>query len=269
MKLKLLLAITSSMMICLFGNLAHGQPAKTVSVPDFVTSVPLGHFAGISPPAPSIDQARKLAVLDVIRQVLSAIGIEYHHSFTDLISGTPYNPKRIINDQLSGAANGVVLGVDQNIVQSSWCRDGSGKYIFFVLVHYPYERIANMRKLSKGPRVTACLISISDNNVRLKVSQVNGIPVMISSAVMMVQKRNRFAKAISFFVWHVPSGSDHRVSVAIDPVHICTGSREIMLPFDECKKSLSDYLLGANIQHIVVLKGYDDLGREVSAKVVF
>ena len=136
-------------------------------------------------------------------------------------------------------------------------------------MHYPYKLIAHMRRLSKGPRVTASLISISDNNVRLKVLQVNGVPVVISSAVMMVQKRNRFAKAISFFVWHVPSGSDHRVSVAIDPVHICTGSREIMLPFDECKKSLSDYLLGAKIERVVVLKGHDDLGRDVSAKVVF
>jgi len=269
MKLKLLLAITGGMMICLFGNLAHAQPEKTLSVPDFVTSVPLGHFAGISPPASSIDHARKLAVSDVVRQVLSAIGIEYHHNFTDLISGTPYHPKRVINDQLSGVAHGVVLGVDQNIVQSSWCRDGSGKYIFFVLVHYPYELISNMRRLSKGARVIASLISISDNNVRLRVSQANGVPVMISSAVVLIQKRNRFAKAISFFVWHVPSGSDHRVSVAIDPVHICNGSREIRLPFDECKKSISDYLLGAKIERVVVLKGYDCLGREVSTKVVF
>ena len=130
MQLKLLLAIGGGMMMCLFGNLAHAQPSKTLNVPDFVTSVPLGHFAGISPPVSSIDQARKLAVLDVVRQVLGAIGIEYHHSFTDLISGTPHDPKRVINDQLSGTAHGVVLGVDQNIVQSSWCRDGSGKYIF-------------------------------------------------------------------------------------------------------------------------------------------
>ena len=269
MKLKLLLAITGGMMMCLFGNLAHGQPAKTLSVPDFVTSVPLEHFAGISPPASSIGKARKLAVLDVVRQVLRAIGIEYHHRFTDLISGTPYNPERVINDQLSGTAHGVVLGVDQNIVQSSWCRDGSEKYIFFVLVHYPYKLISDMRRLSKGARVIASLISISDNNVRLKVSQVNGVPVVISSAVMIVQKRNRFAKAISFFVWHVPSGSDHRVSVAIDPVHIVTGSREIRLSLDGCKKSLSDYLLGAKVEHIVVLKGHDDLGRKVSARVVF
>lgn len=126
-----------------------------------------------------------------------------------------------------------------------------------------------MRKFSKGPKVTASLISISDNNIRLKVSQVNGVPVVISSAVVLIQKRNRFAKAISFFIWHVPSGSDHRVSVAIDPVHICTGSREIRLPFDGCKKSLSDYLLGAKIEHIVMLKGHDDLEREVSTKVVF
>ena len=269
MKHRLLLAITGSMMICLFGNLAHGQPEKILNVPNFVTSVPLEHFAGISPPASSIAKARKLAVLDVVRQVLSAIGIEYHHSFTDLISGTPHNPKRVINDQLSGTAHGVVLGIDQNIVQSSWCLDGFGKYIFFVLVHYPYERITNMRKLSKGPKVIASLISISDNNVRLRVSQANGVPVMISSAVVLIQKRNRFAKAISFFVWHVPSGSDHRVSVAIDPVHIFTGSREIMLLFDECKKSLSDYLLGAKIERVVVLIGHDDLGRKVSAKVVF
>lgn len=82
MKLRLLLAITGGMMMCLFVNLSHAQPEKILNVPDFVISVPLGHFAGISPPVTSIDQARKLAVLDVVRQVLSAIGIEYHHSLS-------------------------------------------------------------------------------------------------------------------------------------------------------------------------------------------
>jgi len=178
-------------------------------------------------------------------------------------------PDRIVDDKLSVVARGVVLGVERNIVKSSWSRDGSGKYICFILVHYPDKFIADMRRLTKGAKVVVSVISNSDNDIKLKVSEVNNVSVVISSAIIRIHKRNRFAKAISFFVWHVPSGSNHKVSVAIGPVQICSGSREIRLAPAKCTKSILDYLLGAKLECVVVLKGNDELGRKVSARVVF
>ena len=50
-------------------------------VPLFVTSVPSGHFAGVSAPMPSLTEARRGAVGDVVRQVLGAIGVQYDHQY--------------------------------------------------------------------------------------------------------------------------------------------------------------------------------------------
>ena len=67
------------------------------------------------------------------------------------------------------------MGVEQNIVKSSWCRDASNKWIYFVLVRYPDRLIAEMRRLSKGAKVVASVISDNGCSVRLKVTEVNNV----------------------------------------------------------------------------------------------
>ncbi len=240
-------------------------------VPLFVTSVPSGHFAGVSAPMPSLTEARRGAVDDVVRQVLGAIGVQYDHQYVDMVSGSVRGrgPERKVNDRLTGIAHGVVLGVDQNIVKSSWCRDASNKWIYFVLVRYPDRVVAEMRRLSKGAKIVASVISDNGCSVRLKVTEVNNVSVVLSSADVTINRRNRFAKTISFFVWKVPSGSTRNVSLALDPVRVCACSREVLLAFDGCEKEFYDYLLGAKVDRVAVLKGHDELGRAVSVRVPF
>jgi len=48
-----------------------------------------------------------------------------------------------------------------------------------------------------------------------------------------IVKRNRFAKAISYFVVHVPSGSKRTVSVSFLPVKLCNSSYVIGIPLKE------------------------------------
>lgn len=62
------------------------------------------------------------------------------------------------------------------------------------------------------------------------MDETNGVSVVMSSADVKINKRYRFSKFISFCVWHVPEGSVHTVSVALDPVKICGGSRKVRLP---------------------------------------
>jgi len=95
------------------------------------------------------------------------------------------------------------------------------------------------------------------------------VSVVLSSANVTVSKRNRFSKAISFFVWKVPSGSTRNVSVAFDPVRVSGCSREVLLAFDGSKKDIRDYLLGAKFERVAVLKGHVELGRAVSVRVPF
>jgi len=240
-------------------------------IPAFVMSVPQGHFAGISSPCRSIAEARRSAVSDVVRQVLGSIGALYEHSYVDKVSGNVRGQglKRVVNERLRGVSRGVVLGVEQRIVESSWFWDSSGKYHYFVLVRYPDTMIREMRRLSKGAKVVVSVVSVSGGDAVLRVSETNGVSVVMSSADVKVNKKYRFSKFISFCVWRVPEGSVHRVSVTLDPVKICGGSRKVRLPLSGCDKDFLDYLLGAKLERLAVLKGHDELGRTVSAQLVF
>ena len=242
-----------------------------LELPSFVTSIPQGHFAGISSPCRSIAEARRSAISDVVRQVLGSIGVEYEHSYVDKVSGNVrgQGPKRVVNERLRGVSHGVVLGVEQRMVESSWWRNKSGKYHYFVLVRYPDSMIQEMRRLSKGANVVVSVVSANGGDAVLRVSETNGVSVVMSSADVKVNKRYRFSKFISFCVWHVPEGSVHRVSVALDPVKICGGSRKVRLPLSGCDKDFLDYLLGAKLECLVVLKGHDELGRIISAQLIF
>ena len=294
MNLKVLLLLVGGMLGSLFGNILSGSPEQVppirvreqfrspaviqsrvttheLKVPSFVKNIPKGHFAGVSSPKHSIAEARRDAVGHVVRQILGSINAQYEHRYTGRVSGNvrSHSLVRIVDDKLLGVARGVVLGVEQNIVKKSWARDGFGKYICFVLVYYPDELIDDMRRLSKGARVVASIISNSDNNIKLKVSEVNNVSVIISSANVTITKKNRFAKAISFFIWHVPDSSRHHVSVAIDPVNVCGEYAQVLLQHKGFNKDLKDYLLGAELERVAVLQGYDELGRAVSTSVKF
>lgn len=136
-------------------------------------------------------------------------------------------------------------------------------------MHYPDKLIADMRRLTKGARIVVSVISNSENDINLKLSEVNNVSVVISSAKVTVRKKNRFAKAISFFIWHVPFESKNSFSVAINPMKMCGDSVQINFPINKCKKNLKDFLLGSTLEHNMVLKGNDELGRKVRARVVF
>ena len=107
------------------------------------------------------------------------------------------------------------------------------------------------------------------NNIRLRLSEVNGVAVVLSSADVVVRKRNRYAELISYYVIHVPKGSEARFSVPLEPVRICGDSRAVVLDMNRFQKGLGDYLLGADVSKSITLKGFDEIGRAVSVGVVF
>ncbi|MFC1829703.1 hypothetical protein ACFL0O_08830 [Thermodesulfobacteriota bacterium] len=252
--------------ICLLiGVPAIGSPFQ---LPGFVGSVPAGHFAGVGVPCDSMSDARRSAVYDVVRQVLGSIGVEYDYAFASVVSGDPMHPVRRMDDKLSGVAHGSVVDVERNIIETEWSQDRSGRHVCFILVQYPNKLIQKMRRLSKGSKVVASVISGSGGDIVLRVTEVNGVSVVLTSADVTVLKRNKYAKWISFYVWKVPTGSKGHYSVALNPVKFCGESHEIRLKM-RSQKDLSDYLLGADIAHTAVLKGHDELSRPVSVMVRF
>ena len=289
MELKFILGLVTSIMGSLVGKMFipdQAPPAKVnnpvkqsiiierkvsrpeLRLPSFVTNVPPEHFAGISEPSNSMANVRKSAIDDVIRQILGSIGTQYDHKFIDNVSGNIQNIQRVIDDKLSGTAHGIVLDVERNIVKSSWLIDGSGKFVYFVLVHYPEKKIRKMRRLSKGAKVTASTISLNDASVRLKISEINGVAATMSSADVKIIKTNRFAKTITLFLWRVPQNTEDNYSVQFDPVNVCGNSKTLEMPLEKFRKNFDNFLLGTELKTTAVLKGYDEIGRPVSVKVI-
>jgi hypothetical protein len=277
-KLKLLVFLVGFLTVSLLGapelisgssEQAHYRNTNELEIPSYLTDVLPEHFAGVSTPSNSLAEARKSAIGDLVRQILGAIGVKYNHHYFDKVSGNVINPQRVIDDKLSGSAQGIVLDVESSIVKSSWLTDASGKYVYFILVCYPEEKIQEMRRLSKGAKVIATVVSKNDKYAELKVSEVNGVSVVISSAEVTVTKKNRFAKAITLFFWRVPSGLKYKISIPITPLKLCSNSTQIRLSMDRSRKNFGDYLLGAELKRIAVISGNDEIGRLVRTRVAF
>jgi hypothetical protein len=247
----------------------HATNANGLKVPSYLTDVPSGHIAGVSTPSNSLAEARDSAIGDIIRQILGAIGVKYNHHYFDEVSGNVRNPQRVIDDKLSGNAQGTVMDVERSIVKSSWLTEDSGNYVYFALVYYPEEKIQKMRRLSKGAKVIATAVSGYGNYLGLKISEVNGVSVIISSADLRVLQTNKFANVITLFLWKVPPMIEHTTSISVDPIEVCGNSANIQVPINNFGKSLLDYFLGAQFEKIAVLKGYDEIGRTITVKVEF
>jgi hypothetical protein len=283
MELKFLISFFTSMIGGLFGQMVHGseqpptirQPKaqvvveQTLSVPSFVTSIPAGHYAGVSAPCKNLSEARNSAIDDAVRQILSAVNATYAHQYLDRVSGSVRNPNRNVDDSLTKVAKGIVLGVERGIAKSSWSQDSAGRYVYFILVRYPDKLVSEMRRLSKGAMVVCQLVRSSDGEVELSLSEVNGVAVTLSSVDITVRKVNRHAGFISYYIMKVPKGSQAIYSKAIQPVRICGESRSVRLKLQRSEKQMADYLLGSESSAEAVLRGHDEIGRVVTAKIDF
>jgi hypothetical protein len=243
------------------------QGVYALQVPSFVLNPPAGHYAGISEPCSSLSEARRSAVSDVVRQVLSSIGMKHDYRSIHSAQGTTGNPGRYLKDTISSESNGFVSGVEQNMVKGTFSRDENGKYVYFLLVRYSKADISRMRKLTRGANVSASVIKISEGFALIRVSEANGIPVVINCADVHLHKRNRFAKTISYFVMKVPSGSTAHYQVGVGPVTISGTSADVRVPLTS--NGMGDYLLGASVSRSVTLSGMDEVGRKVEARLSF
>ena len=235
-----------------------------------MTNVPPGHFAGVSAPCTTLSEARKSATLDIVRQVLGSMGVSYGYGSKQYVKGNVRGEwlQRNIEESLSGSAKGIVLGVERNIVINNWSKDVSGNFVYFILVRYPEDKILEMRRLSKGAKLIAT--SVSDPNtdeINIKVSEVNGVSVVLTSADIIIRQHNPFVKPISLFLWKVPAKVEHRSSIPLDSVKVCGNSAYILLSAKVIRKSIIDHLVGAHFETIVTLYGYDEIGRSVGVKI--
>jgi len=278
MELKLLLSFAASLLGGVFGHGLQGHdqaPPKPpvaliqhkLQVPAFMANIPRGHFAGVSPPCNTLSDARKASIDDVARQILSAVNAEYTHHYFDRVTGNVRNPVRNVDDRLLKIAKGVVLGVEQGIVKSSWSKDASGRYIYFILVMYSDKNISEMRRLSKGAKVIGRLVRAGNSGMEICVTEINGVSVTLSTVDVTIRKANRYAGFISYYIWKVPKDSAASFSRVIAPVRVCGSSATVRVELPGNEKQFSDYLLGAELDVHGVIRGTDEIGRDVTVSV--
>ena len=114
--------------------------------------------------------------------------------------------------------------------------------------------------MSKGAKVIGRVIRSENGEIELCLTEVNGVAVILTSVDITVRKVNRNASFISYYIMKVPKGSQASYSKAIQPVRICGESRNITLDMKRSGKGLGDYILGADIEAVAVLRGHDEIG---------
>ena len=120
-----------------------------------------------------------------------------------------------------------------------------------------------------GAKVIATVVSKNSQWVKLKVSEVNGVSVVISSADLRVHQTNRFAKTIALFLWKVPVLIEYSRSISIDPLDLSRNPEVLKLPIDSSRPRIVEYLIGAKFEYVLVLRGSDEIGRPITVKINF
>lgn len=230
------------------------------SLPSYAIHPPKDHFVGISPPADSIHTAKRLAIADATDQILGSIDSQISSYFGEIVKGTPYNPKRLISSNFKENRQGIVLDVERSIVRSD-CIHENDRFVCFVLVRYPQNKIERMRTLSKGAKVTLEVVQQTSDSLTIRVTEHNGVEVLLTDLDIRVQQTNRYASLISYYVVHVPKSSSRTIHRTLG-FKLKGNSRTIKIPLTS--SSIGDIFLGAECRAIIRLKGTDELGRDIT-----
>ncbi len=233
-------------------------------------------------------EAVRLAHAEALKLAVSSVSVVVSSEFTSYVresfSGDSHQIQGEVSELLSSVSEKIHLqGLNQRKVYFE--RSGGGFDIWvrlqiskadydlakdraFRALRERYEAEAREKakreRLSKGAKVYASLLSVDENSALVRVTEVNGVAVSLASAEVIVSKKNRFAKTISFYVMHVPENSSERFTVPLGMVRVCGGSKDVRIPLSGTEKGMGDYLLGADVDFSITLQGVDDVGKEVS-----
>ena len=80
-----------------------------------------------------------------------------------------------VDDDLDILAEGLVVGVEQNIVDAVVVTDVIGRYVCYILVRYPDELINEMRRLSLGANLIPTVEGSGPDGMRLRLQETNNV----------------------------------------------------------------------------------------------
>ena len=240
---------------------------KSVAIPEWVTRIPDECFVGISRPCQTIEGARQEALNSAVSQILQAMGAEYSLNHTSALTGNKKYSHHELNEKLTYTAKWFLRSVQQNIKKSHIQQFPDG-YLYFVLIDFPAARLERLRQLTIGPKVGARLVKAAKEGMLIEVRENNSVGVTLTDYQIEVTTQNRHAGLITLFAWKVPKCSHRNFKGILDRKISIRGSSQIFfIPNLSSDTGFKQFILGTESRIVIILRGYDEIGRELSFPV--
>lgn len=197
-------------------------------VPQFVLKPPKHCYAGISKPSATLQEARRSAVSNAAEQILTSIGANYNLTLKDSTQGEIHALKRTLTDTLSVNAEWFLKDLENSIAQSTHALE-AGKHIYYVLIHYPPEKIERMRKLTRGPQLTTKTVMQDRDRVIFEISETAGVTATINKIRVIIIQTLRCADFLNYYVAKLPKTKGGAKTVQIPPFTLRNSSKTISI----------------------------------------
>ena len=243
------------------------EASKSLHIPSWVINIPKHCFVGISKPCQSIEEARQQVFDSVVSQILQAMGAEYSLTHKSILSGNALHSHHELNERLTYTSRWFIRSIQQNIKKSD-IQQIKGKYICFVLINFPPAKIEQLRKLTIGPKVATRIVSENGDRLIIVVRENNGVRVTLTDYYITITTKNRHAGIITMFAWKVPKSSRRNFEDVIQHKASFKGnSQKLSIPNPIPGTSFKHRILGSQKQIRILLRGYDEIGRQVEVIV--
>jgi hypothetical protein len=163
---------------------------------------------------------------------------------------------------------GCGAGILKNRILESDIQETKGRYVCFVLIRFPHEKIDKLRKLTIGAKPGARVVSIGNGQVNVEVRENNGVEVILTEYEVNLATTNRHAGVITMFFMKVPKTACQTAHGMIEKkVSVKDSSKTLAIRYPASGQDLKSVILGSETELKIVLHGYDELGRPVTIPV--
>jgi len=240
---------------------------RPTGYPKWFVRIPDGCFVGISNHCQSIEAARQQALHSALSQILQAMGADYELNHESLLSGNLHHSHHELKELLSYSCQWFLRSVQQNILKSH-IQDSPRGYTCYLLIHFPEDKIKELRRLSIGPKLGARIRKSGKEGIFIEVRENNGVVANVTGYQLKITTENRHAEMITLFAWKVPKKAYVEIDGVLDRKVIVKGNtEEFLIPMPATGATLKKLILGSETRIAINLMGYDEIGRELTLPV--
>lgn len=243
------------------------EAPQKIEIPEWVTNIPANGYVGISGFSRSIEEARQHALDSAVSQILQSMGAKYHLSHESRLEGNNSYTKHDLKEQLTYSAQWFVRAINENIKETD-IQNANGKYLCFLLVNLPPEKIENLRRLSIGPMTGARIFQLTNDSLIVEVWENNDVEISLADFEIELIDRNKHAKVITMFFWKIPEKEVQKIKGTLEEKIVCKNSiARFAICYQPPEQNVKTFFYGSERQIKILLHGHDEIGRPLSFPV--